>query len=130
MLVMANKKPKEGVKTENTVHVHLKGVGRMVVWCSFRQEDRQHLVNYQKLSVNSRVCQQVRTLCLMGDSHTWAAGNRGRRANGCVPAAADRRYLLKGEADTFILEFCYKPKIDSQSIDWLLYCCFLYHFLS
>jgi hypothetical protein len=36
MLVMVNMKPKEGVKTENSGHVNLKGVGRMVVRCSFR----------------------------------------------------------------------------------------------
>jgi hypothetical protein len=30
-LAMANKKPNEGVKTENINHINL---GRMVVWCS------------------------------------------------------------------------------------------------
>lgn len=92
MLVMVSMKPKEGVETENSGHGNLKGVGRMVVRCSFRRGDRQHLVNYQKLRVNCRVWQQGRSdPCLMGGSHTRAAGNRGPRVNGCIPATADRR---------------------------------------
>ena len=105
---MTDKKPKEGVKTENGYHMIWRRRGRMVPPRSLRWRGTHHLASGRKPMWPAGCVHEADPIPIwwaanQWERHTHTVGNGGWRYHWCVPAA-DRRCPLKREPATLFLQ--------------------------